>query len=76
MFPAAVEIIRNDIIFGKVIKNTFISGIDAKIDIYNTLGKLTRSILANKGQEISLPSGTYLVKAKTAQGIFVQKICL
>ena len=76
MFPAAVEIIRNDVIFGKVIKNTFISGIDAKIDFYNTLGKLTRSIVANKGQEILLPTGVYMVKAKTAQGIFVQKICL
>jgi hypothetical protein len=76
MFPAAVEIIRNDLVFGKVIKNTFISGIDAKIDIYSTLGKLTRSIVANKGQEISLPAGVYLVKAKTAQGIFVQKICI
>jgi hypothetical protein len=76
LFTAAVEIIRNDLVFGKVIKNTFISGIDAKIDIYSTLGKLTRSIVANKGQEISLPAGVYLVKAKTAQGIFVQKICI
>jgi hypothetical protein len=76
MFPAAVENIRNDIQVGKVIKNTFISGIDAKVDIYSTLGKLTRSVIANKGQEISLPAGVYLVKAKTAQGIFVQKICL
>ena len=76
MFPTAVEMIRNDVVIGKVIKNNFISGIDAKIDIYSTLGKLTISIVANKGQEISLPVGVYLVKAKTSQGIFVQKICI
>ena len=76
MFPAAVEIIRNDVVLGKVINNSFVSGIDANIDIYNTHGKLTKSIIASKGQEISLPTGVYMVKAKTAQGTFVQKICL
>ena len=76
MFPMAVETLKSDVAFGKVLNNAFVSYIDAKIDIYSTLGKLTRSIMANKGQEISLPAGVYMVKAKTAQGIFVQKICL
>lgn len=76
MFSAAVEIIRQDVAFGKVINNTFISGIDAKMDIYTLLGKSIKSLNATTGQEISLPAGVYVVKAKTAQGIFVQKIIL
>jgi hypothetical protein len=46
------------------------------MEIYSTSGKLIKSVIANKGQKITLTSGVYIVKAKTGKGDFVQKIVL
>ena len=76
MFSTAVESVRNDVVIGKVVSNSFVCGIDAKMEIYSTSGKLIKSVIANKGQKITLTSGVYIVKAKTGKGDFVQKIVL
>lgn len=76
MFPTAIENIKQDAVFGKVLNNTFIPGIDAKLDIYSLQGKSIKSLNVIAGQVISLPKGVYIVKAKTAQGSFVHKIIL
>ena len=76
MFPTAVEVIKQDMKLGKVVNNTFVSGIDGKMDIYTLLGKSIKSLNVTTGQQILLPKAIYLVKAKTAHGILVQKVVL
>ena len=75
-FPSAVENIRNDVPFGRIVNNNFITQINGQIEIYNTTGMLIKNSKASIGQVITLSSGLYIAKAKTTDGLFVQEIII
>jgi hypothetical protein len=76
IISSAIENIRKDVKFGTISNNRFISEINGKIEIYNAIGMLIRNIKVTVGQDIILSTGVYLAKAKTNDGLFVQKILI
>jgi hypothetical protein len=53
-----------------------LSKIDGNIQIYSFSGLMVKSVKVVIGQNISLPTGPYFIKATTKDGLFVQKIVL
>lgn len=74
--PSGIRNIQNDVKLVRVINHKLVSEIHGLMQVYSVVGKLQNQLNVSVGQEFNLPSGVYVVKAKTVNGIFVQKIIL
>ena len=73
---SAVNQIKENVQIVTFKKGKLISKINGTLQVYNALGKLQFSRKVNAGDETTLPSGVYILKASNQDGNYVQKIIL
>ena len=74
--PTAVIAPQQDIIGFVVQKNTLVSKFTGKVQVFSITGKLFKSALISEGENITLPSGVYIVRLSTLNANIVQKVIL
>jgi hypothetical protein len=67
------EIAGNSIL---LTKNGFISQVQATALVFTFSGARVKNEMVNAGQEVTLPSGAYILRLKSNTGVLVQKIVL
>jgi predicted outer membrane repeat protein len=74
--PTAIFTPHQDIIGFTILKNTLISKYAGVVRVYSLTGKLVKNALISQGQQITLPSGVYIVHLSSSQAEIVQKVVL
>lgn len=67
---------KADIKIVSQINAKLISEVNGEFSIFLTTGIILKNKMITKGEEISLPKGIYILKAKTEQGNIIQKIII
>jgi len=73
---SAVNQIKENVQIVTFKNGKLVSKINGTMQVYNALGKLQYSRTVNAGDETTLPSGVYILRATNQDGKYIQKIIL